>query len=465
MLNRKNKRGCLVSGCVVSCVILLIILIAVIVGWMTCSRNSNSTELNLGDAVDNTNLSWTTGGNAEWFGQTNISFYDGDAAQSGAVTNYQSTWLRTSVTGPGTLTFYWKLSSGDGLDSLVFSIDGVQQTQLTGTVDWRQESYPIYSGEHDLEWKYTEAGSVAGSGWLDKVQLTPPGRGTLVVKTSPGNENGYDIDVYVDNEFRDTVEYYENIKYIDYGYRAIIDNLTEGIHTLKLTKVGYQEWMKQVSITTDETTTIYAYLTQGSGQATTRSEIIPADISSFGRLKVISYPSNVNVYIDGEFSGTPSSLYWEFYQTTPPPLLEGTYTLKLARSGYKVWTKQVSIAAGRTTTVYAYLEPGIGTAATRNETISAGSSFGTLIVNTGTLEGVSVYIDNEFGGGTWNRVVITTSPYFKYQATVKGLIEGNGLIEGMYTVKLTKSGYEEWTEVIEINHGLNTVISATLSKL
>jgi hypothetical protein len=69
------------------------------------------TPVTLGEAVDNVALSWTTGGDANWVGQTDISYFGGDAAQSGAITDIQSTWLQTTVSGPGSLSFYWAVSS------------------------------------------------------------------------------------------------------------------------------------------------------------------------------------------------------------------------------------------------------------------------------------------------------------------------------------------------------------------
>jgi len=140
----------------------------------------------LGEAVDNTALAWTTGGDANWFGQTSIYYYDEDAAQSGAITHSQSTWLKTTVTGPGTVGFYWKVSSESGYDFLKFYIDGVNQTQISGSVDWQQKSYSLSSGTHNLEWRYTKNGSVSiGSdcGWVDKVELP-----TITVTSPDGGE-------------------------------------------------------------------------------------------------------------------------------------------------------------------------------------------------------------------------------------------------------------------------------------
>lgn len=130
----------------------------------------------LGEAVDNTSLTWTTGGNAVWFGQTATTHHGGDAAQSGAITHNQTSRIETTVTGPGTLTFYWKVSSEANYDYLRFYIDGAEQPGgISGTVDWQQKTYSIASGNHTLKWAYTKDGSESGgsdAGWLDKVVFT-----------------------------------------------------------------------------------------------------------------------------------------------------------------------------------------------------------------------------------------------------------------------------------------------------
>jgi hypothetical protein len=121
-------------------------------------------KMAIGEAVDNTDLSWTAGGDAGWFGQPNTYYYGGDAAQSGTISHNQDSWVQTTVTGPGTLKFYWKVSSEANFDFLRFYIDGVEQERISGTVDWQQKTYGISSGSHTLKWTYTKDGATAG-GW------------------------------------------------------------------------------------------------------------------------------------------------------------------------------------------------------------------------------------------------------------------------------------------------------------
>ena len=145
-----------------------------------------------GEAVDNTGLTWTTGGDAGWFGQTATSFYGGDAAQSGPIIDEQTSWVRTTVTGPGTLSFYWKVSSEANYDILEFDIDGLFQSGLSGEVDWQQKSYSVASGSHVLQWMYgKDRDSSAGSdkAWLDRVQFTSTPTSTITVTAPNGGQN------------------------------------------------------------------------------------------------------------------------------------------------------------------------------------------------------------------------------------------------------------------------------------
>ncbi|MFH1884808.1 MAG: hypothetical protein ABIL62_19080 [Planctomycetota bacterium] len=128
----------------------------------------------LSEALD-TALSFTTGGSADWFAQTTTTRYDGDAAQSGDISHSQDSWMQTTVSGTGTIKFYWKVSSEEDFDFLEFYIDGSLQEKISGLeVDWEQQTYTIStSGSHTLEWRYVKDGSGnSGSdcGWVDKVE-------------------------------------------------------------------------------------------------------------------------------------------------------------------------------------------------------------------------------------------------------------------------------------------------------
>ena len=77
--------------------------------------------------LEGVNLIWSTGGAAPWFGQTNTSRDGFSAAQSGSILDNEESWLDATVTGPGTLNFWWKISSEAQYDWLEFYINGELQ--------------------------------------------------------------------------------------------------------------------------------------------------------------------------------------------------------------------------------------------------------------------------------------------------------------------------------------------------
>ena len=132
----------------------------------------------LSEALD-TALSFTTGGSADWFGQTTTFYNDGDAAQSGDISDDQESWMQTTVSGKGTVKFYWKVSSEGDFDCLEFYIDGSLEDQISGSVNWQKKTYTISTSDsHTLEWRYMkdEVTSFGDDcGWVDKVEwITTP---------------------------------------------------------------------------------------------------------------------------------------------------------------------------------------------------------------------------------------------------------------------------------------------------
>ena len=135
----------------------------------------NSPGITLSQALDNIHLAFTTGGSASWSGQTAVSFYGGSSAQSGVLSDNQSAWLQTTVVGPGTLSFHWKVSSEADYDFLeVFVDDVLQPGSISGEVDWQQRSISIPAGSHIITWIYSkDVYDSLGSdcGWVDKVSF------------------------------------------------------------------------------------------------------------------------------------------------------------------------------------------------------------------------------------------------------------------------------------------------------
>ena len=131
-------------------------------------------------------LPWTTGGDAEWTIETDVSAADTKvvppSAKSGVVTEGQSSWIEVSVEGPGTAAFMWNVQGRIYRDNLVayatVKVDGEERAQEYKTDGWKAESLEIDGeGTHTIRWTYlrTSARSVDGDcTWLDGFSWTPP---------------------------------------------------------------------------------------------------------------------------------------------------------------------------------------------------------------------------------------------------------------------------------------------------
>ena len=129
-------------------------------------------------ALDNDGFSFNTGGDAEWLGVSDSSAVNGSAARSGKITHAQSTWLRTTVSGKGELSFRCKTSCESSFDKLTLSIDGRQYGTASGTGNgYNTLSYSVTnSGTHTVAWTYSKDSSVSQGDdcvWIDQIEWTP----------------------------------------------------------------------------------------------------------------------------------------------------------------------------------------------------------------------------------------------------------------------------------------------------
>jgi subtilisin-like proprotein convertase family protein len=132
----------------------------------------------LEEALDNPGLVWTSGGDDQWSGQVNVSLDDEDSAQTGNINNNETSILQIELEGPGTFSFYYRVSSEKDYDFLRFTLDGAEQFALSGDVSWTQRIVSIPLGPHTLSWRYEKDDSEldgADSAWIDQVLWQPTG--------------------------------------------------------------------------------------------------------------------------------------------------------------------------------------------------------------------------------------------------------------------------------------------------
>ena len=135
----------------------------------------------------------STSDSAKWFGVTSVSRDGYEALRSGAITHNETSWLETTISGPGRISFWWKTSSeeygGEVFDYAYLSVDGIEQGTLDeykldgvaigGNTDWTNVVLDIVGeGTHVIQWIYCkdevdENDAGEDCVWLDEFSFTP----------------------------------------------------------------------------------------------------------------------------------------------------------------------------------------------------------------------------------------------------------------------------------------------------
>ena len=136
------------------------------------------TEYTYKGVLDDGHLEWTSSGAAVWEAQTAVSHDGVDAAKSGLVTGDDVSVLSTTVVGPGTLSWWWKLDMTDCAGVEVF-VDNVSVANLDAEGDWSSKLIEIGGeGMHNVRFEFWNAGTgaaVADCAYLDMVSWVPTG--------------------------------------------------------------------------------------------------------------------------------------------------------------------------------------------------------------------------------------------------------------------------------------------------
>ncbi len=144
--------------------------------------------LSLSQALDGTNIVWTSGEDAAWVPQIGVTFDGIDAVRSRAVIGMQSSRIEATVTGAGTMSWAWKASVAGiagvdvYLDGEVLYDDGVF---LDGPSDWAMASIDIQgSGRHVICFEFWNCGTestIDDCAYLDCVTWVPKVSENVVV--------------------------------------------------------------------------------------------------------------------------------------------------------------------------------------------------------------------------------------------------------------------------------------------
>ena len=116
-----------------------------------------------------------------WFGQTNVTHAGAPAAQSGAGAGQIAT-LITALTGPGTLTFSWRLQADSTQDLLRIYCDGGQERRCDpANPDWQESAVWLGTGYQSLRWQHFDASTSSTAGaWVSSVHWVPGGVAPMI---------------------------------------------------------------------------------------------------------------------------------------------------------------------------------------------------------------------------------------------------------------------------------------------
>ena len=227
---------------------------------------------------------------------------------------------------------------------------------------------------------------------------SPSGTGSLSVTTVPSG-----ADIYIDGRYWSPSP-------------AVIPNLAPGGHTVRLQKVGYDEYVHSVTI----------YASQQTPLSVTFSKSPP----NVGSIEIYSSPSGAAIYLDGSYMGTTyTSDGFDLTSITP-----GLHTVQLKLDDYQTYTQTIKVSAGGIATINAALVP-----------LPPGPSPDTTgqIIITSSPSGADVYLDNSYRG-----ITPVTLP---------------DIAAGQHTLLLKETGYSDYTTVVTVTGSIATPVAATLT--
>jgi len=166
------------------------------------------------ESSDFSQYNWLFDGQADWLISNTVYNSGLYAAESGNITDDETSILKifVNIGIEGELSFYKKVSSEEDYDFLTFKIDGLEQENWSGEIDWTQNTYNLATGSHTLEWIYSKDFSVStgqDKAWVDDIIFPPFASDATVIQTNITN----DIVAYP-NPFTNEVNFANNEEFI-----------------------------------------------------------------------------------------------------------------------------------------------------------------------------------------------------------------------------------------------------------
>jgi uncharacterized repeat protein (TIGR02543 family) len=135
---------------------------------------------NINSVLGTSNWAWSTDGSGGifWFPESSIRHADKPLAmQAGSVSHSESTWIETTITNAGALSFRWAVSAEVNKDILICTTNGGHFKTLTSkTISWIQESITVAYAPLTIRWTFSKDSSTnigTNSAWIADFIWTP----------------------------------------------------------------------------------------------------------------------------------------------------------------------------------------------------------------------------------------------------------------------------------------------------
>jgi hypothetical protein len=251
----------------------------------------------------------------------------------------------------------------------------------------------------------TQTVYATGSGETTRITVAlvpiPPQTGSIDLDSRPAGAG-----IWID------MRYYGNTP-------QIIGGLSAGTHSLALRKAGYYEYTEPFTIVTGLTTTLSPAMTPY-----TKS-------SGYGSLQIDSTPGGAAIFLNNNYQGSTlvKGEAFDLNQLTP-----GTYTLKLTLPDYQPYTQTIIVSEGMVYDTHVIMVP-VTPGPTPDTT-------GEILVRS-SPSGANIYLDNAYRGITPLTLV--------------------DIPQGSHAIVLKMNGYQNWQSSVNVQGGIVTDLSGTLS--
>ena len=206
--------------------------------------------------------------------------------------------------------------------------------------------------------------------------------------------------------------------YLDDIYRGMtpisLDTINVGYHYIKLTKPGYEDWIKKVHVYSSKTTNVSADL---------------APLLKLGSIAISCNQSNAKIYLDGDYEKRTYSNKTVMLEDVK----EGYHELSITKTGYEDWIKKIYVYSSKTTNVSADLAPLL--------------KLGSIAISC-NQSNAKIYLDGDYEKRTYSNKTVMLED-------VK---------EGYHELSITKTGYEDWSEKVHVSPAQVTNLFVNLIK-